>query len=190
VHSPLSVRHDVGEMMEVGNEDLGTFPGPKNVCVTSMPNPSFSRNEVIQNRATVTRNIEPQYKRPRSVLVKPTSIKNEPIGIRHHFDKRSGDRVVTNDKIRKTDDHGNRSKNVISKTKVSRPKESNLKTSLDEPGPANQTFSNNEMDPSIMRANYDHDPPKIRLPQAKVIRNDNPEIQYQAVQGKDQILFF
>lgn len=188
IHSPNGIRSDTApaEMIDLGNEDLGKFPGPKNVCVTTFASgtnePKLTRDS-IQNRATLPRSDDSSYKRPRSVLVMPPSLKNEPIAIRNWF-KRDGNGDVTSEKFRKTDDHRTTSKNVISKIKL-RSKESNLKTSLDEPGPANQTFSNNELDESAMMIRpfvSVENPPKIRLP--KAIRSENvlpPETIYQNV---------
>ena len=64
------------------DEDLGNFHKPKNICVsTAFP---ISQRDQIQNIAKIKYHDSPG-KRPRSVVVRPTCLKNEPIAIRNYF---------------------------------------------------------------------------------------------------------
>lgn len=65
------------------DEDLGKFQNPKNICV-STAFPISSHRDSIQNVAKIRLHDSPG-KRPRSVVVRPTCLKNEPIAIRNYF---------------------------------------------------------------------------------------------------------
>ena len=172
LNSPKGTRSDSGDHYP---EDLGKFPNPKNVCapiISSNGKPETLTRDSIQNRATFSRSDE-SYKRPRSVLVKPTSLHNEPTGMKNWFKRDAG---VPNEKFRKI--------TKVAKTDTVIRKERNLKTSLDEPGANNETCPKNDLADSPMTTirPFVDNTPRIQLPKRIINENVQQETIYQNVQ--------